>query len=433
MSRIQEQNTQLNNVEKFQHQRSQNQSQHTHYMHYFEKTMVDAKDIYTDYLMSILQPLIYEGFQSMYTKALDVEKKYIDASKKDPEVKNPGALVLFQHFILRVENWSDRTIMSETTRVRDNSKCADIFDDLIRAVIKSHIIVLTYNASGKKCKIVAEKFYEKTDIEKFIHSCYLECSRIFYDHASLFWHSYPNSELKECQRIIYQLVKHGIKKAINISLPMKDILEEYLNNDYLEEHVDENYMKLNDMLQRDLYGGGLDEGGRMRILDSESNKDVLRLDQNINDLDALIYNRQVNDTLEGSIQVPQEVASVGPILVPEIEATAPGSKEGGNNDNNDKKDETKEEPINEGKEINFVFETGAKGIRKNSKTSMFLDALNEAKQNKLRTSNEKKEDDHDNAVTKDDDKPIGTGSIDIVRHKTGNTDDIDNYFNDIMK
>ena len=57
-------------------------------------------------------------------------------------------------------------------RIRYGSKHADIFEKLIKAVIKSHIILLTFNASGKKCKIVQEKFHEQIDCKLFIHKIY---------------------------------------------------------------------------------------------------------------------------------------------------------------------------------------------------------------------------------------------------------------------
>ena len=118
--------------------------------HYFEKTIVEAKDIYTEYLINVIQPLIYEGFHSIYEKAVTLEKTYTDASKIDPNVKNPGVLILFQHFLLGIDKLNDGLIDEESKRIRDNSRCADIFDDLIKAVVKSHIIVLTYTASKKK-------------------------------------------------------------------------------------------------------------------------------------------------------------------------------------------------------------------------------------------------------------------------------------------
>lgn len=268
--------------------------------HYFEKTIVDAKDIYTDYLLNVFSPLLYYGLKSVYERAITEEKKYVEGAKLDPSIKNPGVIVLFQYFLRELETMNDEMIEQETGRFRDSSGCADIFDDLIKAVIKSHIIVLTFNASGKSCKVVKDKLHEKVEPKSFIHKCYLECSRIFFDHPRLFFHEFPINERKDNERIIYQLVKVGIKNGIKRCLPMKAILEEYLKHDYIESTDDDpnaEYMKVKDLLKRDLEGPR-DDGGMMKILDSSDeslNNDFGKLEQNVDDIETLIYGRHVDD------------------------------------------------------------------------------------------------------------------------------------------
>jgi len=296
--------------------------------YYFEKTIVDAKDIYTNYLVDTLTPLLYEGFYSIYEKARSLENTYIQASKIDPDVKNPGVLVLFQHFLIGVDKLSDNMIDEETKRIRDNSKCSDIFDQLIKAVMKSHIIVLTYTASGQKCKLVTEKMHEKIESKYFIHKCYVECARLFYDHSALFWHEFSNSELKDNQRIIYQLTKIGIKNAIKRCLPMKELLETYLNNDYVEEesaNSENEYVKVKDLLQ---HNNKRDDGGIMKIInttESES-EDITKLETNVNDLSSLIFNRNIYDTLDG--KSPE--ANIEQIINPPQFITNPINKENNN-------------------------------------------------------------------------------------------------------
>lgn len=291
--------------------------------YYFEKTIVDTKDIYTGYLVDVLTPLLYEGFFSIYNKAKSLENTYIQASKIDPNVENPGVLILFQHFLVGVDKLSDIMIDEETKRIRDNSKCSDIFDQLIKAVFKSHIVVLTYTASKQKCKLVSEKIHEKIETKYFIHKCYVECARLFYDHPTLFWHEFSNSELKDNQRIVYQLTKIGIKNAIRRCLPMKDILETYLNNDYIEEestNSENEYVKVKDLLKKD---DTRDDGGIMKIInssESESVEDIAKLETNVHDLSSLIFNRNIYDTLDGK-SISSEVKKSEPIIAPVAEPT----------------------------------------------------------------------------------------------------------------
>lgn len=270
--------------------------------HYFEKTIVDAKTIYTDYLINSIAPTLYHGFKQIYRDAIDMENEYIEGEKFNPQIVNPGVLQIFQYYLMGLNKWSDNMAEEETQRIRNESGCADIFDDLIKATIKSHIIVLTYTASKKTCKIVQEKLHEKVESKFFIHSCYLECARIFVDHPNLFYHQYSNSELKENERKIYQLIKIGIKNGIKRVLPMRKILTEYLNNDYIENNdsAEEEYTKVKDLLAKEKYGFDDDEGGNMRLVEtteSSVENNFVELENGVVDFASLIYGIKPDDTI----------------------------------------------------------------------------------------------------------------------------------------
>lgn len=272
--------------------------------HYFEKTIVDAKTIYTDYLLNVLTPILYYGIKTIYDEAKDMENQIKEAEKISPDIKNPGVLQLFQLYLAGLDQWTDPMMEQETNRIRSTSGCADIFDDLIRAVIKSHIIVLTYTASEKTCRIIKERLHEKVQIKSFIHCCYLECAKIFFDHPTLFYHEFLPIELKENERKIYQLIKIGIKTGIKRVLPMKQILETYLGNDYIEvnDNEEEKYMKVKDLIGRDLYGiqkndnhsNDVDEGGIRQLIDDFETPVNHELDK----IESLIFgnNRILDET-----------------------------------------------------------------------------------------------------------------------------------------
>lgn len=280
--------------------------------HYFEKTIVDAKTIYTDYLLNILTPILYYGIKTIYDEAKDMEQQIKETARISPDVKNPGVLQLFQLYLSGLDQWTDSMMEQEANRIRSTSGCADIFDDLVRAVIKSHIIVLTYTASEKTCKIVKERLYEKVQIKSFIHCCYLECAKIFFDHPTLFFHEFPSIELKENERKIYQLIKIGIKTGIKRVLPMKQILETYLGNDYIEIHESEEdkYTKLKTLINKDLYEkeksdnennyfNDNDEGGIRQLIDDYETPAGYELDK----IESLIFgnNRIIGDTIDENI------------------------------------------------------------------------------------------------------------------------------------
>lgn len=275
--------------------------------HYYEKNIVEIKNEYTDFLSNILTPLIYEGISSMYSKAMNYEEEYINASKENPQIKNPGVLRLFQSFLKGIPKLNNHIIETETARLKDNSKCSDIFDDLIKAVVKSNIILLTFNASGKRCKLVNEKYHETVDTKLFIHKCYIECGRIFYNYPELFWHGYTTLDIKRNQREAHKLIKNAIIEAIRKILPIKAILEEYMNNDYItdnnENDSDENnskYLHIKNMVDRDLKGDEYaDIGENLRALTSSSESENLdeieNLNNDIDNLDKLIVEKLTHE------------------------------------------------------------------------------------------------------------------------------------------
>ena len=199
--------------------------------HYYERNIVDIKTEYTNFFMDITAPLIYEGIKSMHDKAIEYEQHVLRLMKENPRVKNPGLIEIFQQFLKSTQTWNSNIVETETVRIRDSSKHADIFDKLIKAVIKSHIVLLTYNASGKTCRLVNEKIHEKIDVKNLIHKIYIECSRRFYIYPNLFDRGHDQIILKQNQDEAIGIIKESIRDAIMKMLPLNDILSEYLKND----------------------------------------------------------------------------------------------------------------------------------------------------------------------------------------------------------
>lgn len=228
--------------------------------HFYERNITEIKNEYTIFLVNVLSPLLYEGIMGLYKKAVDLDEKLEEAKKKKPDIVSPGVLKLFQKLLANIPNLNNHRIESETALIRDSSKIADIFDDLIRAVAKSNIVLLTYNASGKTCTLVKDRYHENIDVKDFIHKCYIECAKSFYNYPEIFWHKYANLDIQRNRREAHNIIKKAIHEAIRKIIPMKLILEEYLSKDYMkEENVVEDigkaeYMNIKNMLVRDLYG-----------------------------------------------------------------------------------------------------------------------------------------------------------------------------------
>jgi hypothetical protein len=191
----------------------------------FGKAIVDAKDIYTDYLLNILTPLIYEGLYSLYIQARKYNKQAEEKEKKNSAFKNPGIKYFFQELLNLFKDMNVINTEEEALRIKNNCGCAEIFDDLIKAVIKSHISVLTCTVKDSKL-IKDNKIHESINIAGFIHKCYVESIKFIYEMPELF------DSGKKNQQIILYYIKLGIKNAIKNILPMRQILEEFLNSNY---------------------------------------------------------------------------------------------------------------------------------------------------------------------------------------------------------
>lgn len=196
----------------------------------YQRNITEIKNEFTSFLNDLLTPFIYEGLKSVYVFSMKTHKEYLD--KDNSQARSPGVLKIFQLLLKTIPTLNRNCMETETNRIRNGTKCAGCFDDLVKATIKSKIILLTFT-NPKNCpNILKEKHHEKVDIIDFLHKCYIESARIVYNNPELFWHEFTPLEIKRNQREICELIKLGIGEGIRRVLPLKEILGEYLSSDY---------------------------------------------------------------------------------------------------------------------------------------------------------------------------------------------------------
>ena len=91
-----------------------------------------AKIEYTNQLIDILYPHMYDGVKSIYD-----ESKILHSRKSSIPIN-----LLFRELLEKVPIWSVEIVDNECGRIINNSAC-DWIDDLITAVFISHTKVLT--------------------------------------------------------------------------------------------------------------------------------------------------------------------------------------------------------------------------------------------------------------------------------------------------
>jgi len=180
---------------------------------------LEIKNEYTEHLVDTLTPYIYEGLSSIYKQAVNI------AYESNAEDK---ILLIFQKLLQSVDSWNQLKIDEETNRIKQLSNTADYLDDLVKAVIKSNIILLTY--SNSISNIIGQTVYSSITTSTFVHRCYTECAKDVHNNPFLFYHKVKSMEAKRSQIIVQQNIQTAIIRAVRKILPIGMILKEYLLN-----------------------------------------------------------------------------------------------------------------------------------------------------------------------------------------------------------
>ena len=187
--------------------------------------LVDAKTEYTKQLINIIYPVIYQGIKLIYNES------------KNKSIENEESnccLLYFQNELSEIPKWNQITIIEKYNKVLEYSKC-DWLEDLLTAVFVSHTKILTsINTNKNKNKINLQ--IPKVDF--FIHQCYIEVAREFWKNPYLFDDNVNNFEYQRNRRDATQIIENIIGETIRKQLPVKNILKEYLGNEYNEENND---------------------------------------------------------------------------------------------------------------------------------------------------------------------------------------------------
>lgn len=190
--------------------------------------LVEKKKEFTIRIINILSPLIFEGLDSIYSKAKEISS-------------GDNVLKIFQSFLKRIPKWDDELLLQEINRIKTNSKDFQLLYDLIRACVKANIYILTYSPSQSSKVNIKPEDYKSIDFQKFIHNIYIECAREVWNNPYLFYHNYTGIEIKRNQRDTIQLIKVCIEESIRKTLPLKHVLEIYLGDELVDQIPDDNF------------------------------------------------------------------------------------------------------------------------------------------------------------------------------------------------
>lgn len=186
----------------------------------------ESRNEWTARLLTILTPLIIEGFNSIFKEATDLCDQNDESEKY---------LMTFQNFISRVPKWSDQIIENEYQRVLEKSNCSYL-GDLLSCVHVIQLKILTCVRAGKKQKNI------KIDIptfSKFLHNIYTHVARKLYTNIYLYELNVKPLQKQKYMREYEIIVQESILTAIRETMPIEELLKAYIDESIEEEFTEE--------------------------------------------------------------------------------------------------------------------------------------------------------------------------------------------------
>jgi hypothetical protein len=217
--------------------------------------LTESKNEFFNFLCEILIPNIYHGLCEMLEYSINMYNMLEERRKKDKSINNPGIVNIFKMCLRDISTLNNLEIENEYKKIKQNSKCSEWFDELIKCTFKSHVLFLTYDPSIENSTYKDNEIYNSISIKDFIHRCYVESSEYFLENCDVF---VKKSDRREK---IYEIIKNCIHNSIRKTLPYNDILKEYMRINFTIEKKKEESTKLSDikqmvyeMINRNKYG-----------------------------------------------------------------------------------------------------------------------------------------------------------------------------------
>ena len=215
-------------------------------------TLHESRNEWSARLISILTPLIIDGYKSIFDEAVKLCKENNEMEKY---------LMTFQNFITRVPKWNATIIENERKRICDKSGCAYL-EDLITCVHIIQLKILTVMRVGQKQKKIDINIPKLDD---FIHKVYINVARKLYKNVYLFESNVSPLQIQKHNREMETIVQECILNSLRESVPVEAILKAYMDETMEEdvvEEVKEEYIHepvKSDSKNADINGNGEDE------------------------------------------------------------------------------------------------------------------------------------------------------------------------------
>ena len=190
-------------------------------------------------LLTILTPLIIQGFNSIFDEACKL------CASNDEHEKY---LMTFQNFISRIPKWSETIIDNEHQRIIDKSNC-DYLGDLLSCVHIIQLKILTCVRAGKKQKNIN---MDIPPLPQFLHKIYINVARKLYTNIYLYEVNVLPLQKQKHNRELEMIVQEGILNTIRENIPIEDLLKAYLDESIEEDVTEEIIEKPYDVIENEI-------------------------------------------------------------------------------------------------------------------------------------------------------------------------------------
>ena len=186
----------------------------------------ESKNEWGARLLTILTPLIIEGFRSIFDESYKLCKDNNETEKY---------LMTFQNLITRIPKWNGSIIETERNRIIERSGCSYL-EELVTCIHIIQLKLLTAMRVGQKQKKIDINIPKLDD---FIHKCYINVARKVYKNVYLFELNSPPLQIQRHGRELEIIVQECVLNAVRDSIPVESILRAYMDETVEEDVVEE--------------------------------------------------------------------------------------------------------------------------------------------------------------------------------------------------
>jgi len=186
----------------------------------------ESKNEWGSRLVTILTPLIIDGYKSILEESIKLCKENREADKY---------LMTFQNLISRIPKWNSQIIETERKRICEKSGC-NYLEDLVTCVHIIQLKILTAMRVGQKQKKID---INVPKLDDFIHKTYINVARKVYKNVYLFEVNVQPLQVQKNYRELEIIVQECILNTLRESIPVEAILKAYMDETVEEDVIEE--------------------------------------------------------------------------------------------------------------------------------------------------------------------------------------------------